>query len=81
MNTDNLITNFDFLTRMFGIQACNERGERILTDYEIIKLILPHYLESDPVHQYAICLGLVGARNTTEFYAKIQKLYAKEIVK
>lgn len=60
MNTNDLISNFDFLARMFGIQALNEHGERILTDDEIIELILPHYLEADPVDQYAICISLVG---------------------
>lgn len=73
MNTDNLITNFDFLARTFGIQAFNEYGERILTDDEIIKIIMPYYLEVDPVCQVAICIDLVGFRKANEFYAKIQE--------
>lgn len=78
MNTDNLITNFDYLTRAFGIAAFNEREERVLTDDEIIELILPHYLEANPVDQYAICMGLVGVRKAPEFYAKIQELKNKK---
>lgn len=79
MSADNIITNFDFLARILGIQALNEHGERILTDDEIIELILPHYLEADPVDQYAICMGLVGIRKANDFYAKIQN--QKEINK
>lgn len=78
MNPNSLISNFDFLTRVFGIQALNEHGERILTDDEIIKLILPHYLEATPVDQYAICMGLVGIRKANEFYAKIQEIKTKK---
>ena len=74
MNTDNLISNFDFLARVLGIQALNENGELILTDDEIIELILPYYLEADPVDQYAICISLVGIRKSPEFYAKIQEI-------
>lgn len=74
MSTDNLITNFDYLARVFGIQALNEIGERILTDNEIIELILPHYLEAEPWYQYAICISLAGIRKQNEFYAKIQEL-------
>ena len=73
MNTDNLISNFDYLTRVFGIQAFNENGERILTDDEIIELILPYYLDVDPICQYAICMSLVGIRKADMFYAKIQE--------
>lgn len=72
MSTNNLITNFDYLARVLGIQAFNEHGERILTDDEIIKLILPYYLEADPLCQFAMCISLVGFRKTNEFYAKIQ---------
>lgn len=74
MGTDNLITNFDYLTRAFGIAAFNEREERVLTDDEIIELILPVYLLLDPANQYATCMGLVGVRKAPEFYAKIQEL-------
>ena len=74
MSTDNLITNLDYLARMFGIQARNERGEQILTDDEIIKLILPHYLEADPMCQYAICISLAGHKKMLEFYTKIHEL-------
>lgn len=74
MSTDNLITNFDYLTRVFGIQAFNERGERILADDKIIQLILPYYLEVDPVCQYVIGVSLVGIRKIDKFYAKIQEL-------
>ena len=78
MSTESLISNFDYLTRVHGIQAFNERGERILTDSEIIQLILPYYLEADPWGQYAICLNLVGIRKAPEFYAKIQELKNKK---
>lgn len=71
--TKNLISNFDSLTRVFGVQAFNENGERILTDDEIIKLILPYYLEVDPVCQSAICMSLAGVRKANEFYVKIQE--------
>ena len=74
MSTDNLITNLDYLARHHGIQAYNEHGERILTDDEIIKLILPYYLELDPLCQFAMCISLVGFRKANEFYAKIQEL-------
>lgn len=74
MNTESLISNFDYLTRVHGIQAFNERGERILTDDKIIELILPYYLKADPIDQYAMCMGLVGIRKSNEFYAKIQEL-------
>ena len=74
MNTDNLITNFDYLARVFGIQAFNENGERILTDDEIIELVLPVYLLLDPAGQYAVAVGLVGVRKSLEFFAKIQEL-------
>ena len=74
MSADNLITNFDYLARVFGIQALNEHGERIHTDDEIIKLILPYYLEVDPICQYAICISLVGHRKMFKFYDKIQEL-------
>lgn len=74
MSTDNLITNFDYLARHHGIQSLNEHGERILTDDEIIKLILPYYLELDPICQYAMCISLVGFRKVNEFCAKIQEL-------
>lgn len=74
MNTDSLITNFDYLARVFGVQAFNERGERILTDDEIIKLILPYYLEVDPICQYAICISLAGTRNAVKMCAKIYEL-------
>ena len=67
MENNNLISNFDYLVRVFGIQAFNESGERILTDDEIIQLILPYYLEVDPMCQYAICISLVGIRNINEF--------------
>lgn len=78
MSADNIITNFDFLARILGIQALNEHGERILTDDEIIELILPHYLEADPVDQYAICMSLVGIRKANDFYAKIQEIKTKK---
>ena len=78
MNTDNLITNFDYLARAFGIAAFNEQGERILTDDEIVSLILPVYIEANPVDQYAICMGLVGIRKSNDFYAKIQELKNKK---
>ena len=71
MNTDNLIIHFDYLTRVFGVQAFNEHGERILTDDEIINLILPYYFEVDPICQYAICMGLAGIRNAVKLCAKI----------
>lgn len=71
MSTDNLITNFDYLTRVLGIQAFNESGERILTDDEIIKLILPYYLDKDPIDQYAIGISLVGFRKHIKFCEKI----------
>ena len=58
MSADNLITNFDCLARVFGIQALNEHGERILTDDEIIYLISPYYLEVDTICQYTICFCL-----------------------
>lgn len=74
MYSDNLITNFDYLTRVFGIQALNENGERILTDDEIINLILPYYLEADPWRQYAICMCLAGIRNAVKLCAKIYEL-------
>lgn len=74
MSTDNLITNFDYLTRVFGIQAFNEHGERILSDDEIIELILPYYLEVDPLCQYAICISLVGFRKVLELCSKIQEI-------
>ena len=48
MSTESLISNFDYLTRVFGIQAFNKHGERIFTDDEIIELVLPHYLKEDP---------------------------------
>ena len=73
MENNNLISNFDYLVRVFGIQAFNESGERILTDDEIIQLILPYYLEVDPMCQYAICISLVGIRNINKFCAKIQE--------
>lgn len=78
MNTDNLITNLDYLARAFGIAVFNEQVERILTDDEIIELILPDYLEKDPWDQYAMCLNLVGIRKAPEFYAKIQELKNKK---
>lgn len=74
MDTDNLISNFDYLTRVHGIQAFNECGERILTDDEIINLILPYYLEVDPWRQYAICMCLAGIRNAVKLCAKIYEL-------
>jgi hypothetical protein len=74
MSTDHLITNFDYLARVHGVQAFNECGERILTDDEIIELILPNYLERDPWGQYAMCLNFVGIRKAPEFYAKIQEV-------
>ena len=74
MSTESLITNFDYLTRVFGIQAFNERGERILTDAEIINLILPYYFEVDPMYQYAICMGLAGTRNAVKLCVKIYEL-------
>lgn len=74
MSTNHLITSFDYLTRVHGIQAFNERGDRMLTDDEIIELILPYYLEADPWGRYAICLNLVGIRKAPEFYAKIQEI-------
>lgn len=74
MSADNLITNFNYLARVFGIQAYNEHGERILTDDEIIKLILPHYLKADPIRQYAICMNLAGIRNAVKLCAKIYEL-------
>lgn len=74
MSTDSLITNFDYLARVFGIQALNEHGERILTDDEIIKLILPYYLEVDPICQYAICISLGAFRNAVKIYTKIYEL-------
>lgn len=77
-----LITNFDYLARIYGIQALNEHGEQILTDDEIIGLILPNYLEENPWGQYATCLNLVGIRKAPEFYTKIQKrIEEKEINK
>lgn len=78
MSTESLISNFDYLTRVFGIQAFNERGERILTDNEIIELILPCYLEVDPICQYAIGVSLVGFRKIDKFCAKIQELINKK---
>ena len=75
MSSDNLITNLDYLTRVFGIQACNEHGERILTDDEIINLILPHYFEGDPIRQYVICTNLAGIRNAVKLCAKIYELH------
>ena len=78
MSTDNLITNVDHLARFYGIQALNERGERILTDDEIIELILPHYLEASPVDQYAMCISLAGFRKANEFYTKIQELNSQK---
>ena len=74
MSADNLITNLDYLARVYGVQAYNEHGERILTDDEIIKIILPYYLEVDPVCQLAMCIGLAGFRKANEFYAKIQEI-------
>jgi hypothetical protein len=74
MSIDNLISNFDYLTQVFGIQAFNEHGERILTDDEIIKLILPYYFEVDPICQYAICISLAGTRNALKFCDKIYEL-------
>lgn len=74
MNTDNLITNFDYLARVFGVQVFNERGERILTDDEIIYLISPYYFEVDSICQYAICMGLANTRNAVKLYAKIYEL-------
>lgn len=74
MKANNLITNFDYLTRVFGIQALNEHGERVLTDDEIIGLILPYYFEVDPICQYAICIGLAGTRNAVKLCAKIYEL-------
>ena len=74
MNTDNLIIHFDYLARVFGIQALNEHGERILTDDEIINLISPYYFEVDPICQYAICMGLAGTRNAVKLCAKIYEL-------
>ena len=73
MSADNLITNFDSLARVYGVQAYNEHGERTLTDDEIIKLILPYYLEVDPVCQLAMCISLAGFRRANEFYVKIQE--------
>ena len=78
MSADNLITNFDYLARVFGIQAFNEHGERILSDNEIIELILPYYLEVDPMCQYAIGVSLVEIRKMNEFCAKIQELINKK---
>ena len=78
MNSDNLISNFDYLARVFGIWAFNERGERILTDDEIIELILPYYFDVDPICQLVICIELVGFRKANEFYAKIQELKNKK---
>ena len=78
MITDNIITNFDYLARVFGIQALNESGERILSDDEIISLILPYYLEVDPLCQFAMCISLVGFRKADEFYAKIQEIKIKK---
>lgn len=72
MSTDNLISDFDYLARVFGIQALNESGEQILSDDEIISLILPYYLEVDPLCQFAMCISLVGFRKADEFCAKIQ---------
>lgn len=74
MNTDNLITNFDYLARVFGVQAFNEHGERILTDDEIIYLISPYYFEVDTICQYTICFCLAGARNAVKLCAKIYEL-------
>ena len=74
MSTDNLISNFDYLARVFGIQAFNKCGERILTDDEIIELILPYYFEVDPMCQYAICISLVGFRKVPELCSKIQEI-------
>ena len=76
--SDGLISNFDYLARVFGIHAFNESGERILADDEIVELILPYYLEVDPICQLAICTGLVGFRKANEFYAKIQELKDKK---
>ena len=78
MSTESLISNFDYLTRVFGIQAFNEHGERILSDNEIIELILPYYLEVDPMCQYTIGVSLVGIRKINEFCAKIQELINKK---
>ena len=74
MSADNIITNFDYLARVFGIQALNNDGERILTDDEIIYLILPYYFEVDPWCQYAICTSLAGIRNAVKLCAKIYEL-------
>lgn len=74
MNSDNLIINFDYLARVFRIQAFNEHGERILTDDEIINLILPYYLEVDIICQYTICFCLAGARNAVKLCSKIYEL-------
>lgn len=74
MNTDNLISNLDYLARVFGIQAYNECGERILTDDEIIYLISPYYFAVDPICQYAICISLAGTRNAVKLCAKIYEL-------
>lgn len=70
---NNLISNFDYLARVFGVQAFNENGERTLTDDEIIQLILPYYLEVDPMCQYAISMSLVGIQKANEFWTKIQE--------
>ena len=78
MNANNLISNFDCLARMFGIQALNKNGERVLTDDEIIERILPFYLEVDPWCQNAICISLIGIRKSNEFYAKIQEIKTKK---
>ena len=73
MSADNLITNLDSLARVYGVQAYNEHGERTLTDDEIINLILPYYLEVDPVCQLAMCISLAGFRRANELYIKIQE--------
>lgn len=78
MSTESLISNFDYLTRVFGIQAFNKHGERIFTDDEIIELVLPHYLKEDPWNQYAMAISLAGIRRQIEFYAKIQEIKNKK---
>ncbi len=78
MSSDNLITNFAYLARRFDVHAFNTHGERMLTDDEIIELILPYYLEANPVDQYVICMGLAGIRKANELYAKIQELKSRK---
>ena len=78
MGTESLISNFDYLIRVFDIQAFNEHGERILSDNEIIELILPYYLSVDLMCQYAIGVSLVGIRKMDKFCAKIQELINKK---